>query len=175
MRIRRANAAFTGAAIASSPPVRQTRVNLALLARLLLFFVVFFRPPFCAQSEDKQESSGGEGGRGCKNNKGKRRRRIQSPLMVSVSDVWRAIAEAEAHECALAEKEGRKEKKGKGRRLLLRAREHWLHRRFPELQQLQRPQSPAPLQPPAACWATLPPSVTRHSSWRRVVGGGGSC
>lgn len=31
--------------------------------------------------------------------------------MVSVSDVWRAIAEAGAHECALAEKEGIKERK----------------------------------------------------------------
>lgn len=51
MRIRRANAAFTGTAIASSPPVRHTHEN---LARLASFF-----PPFCAQSEEQVKRWGG--------------------------------------------------------------------------------------------------------------------
>lgn len=67
--------------------------------------------------------------------------------------------------------EGRKERKEReGKEAAASSQRALAAPTLPGAKQLQRPQSPAPLQPPAACWATLPPSVTRHSSWRRVGG-----
>lgn len=111
MRIRRTKAAFTGAAIASSPPVRHTRKKLGASRAVVVDVSFSLLSAFKVKSKKKVEDD-----RGVRKQSGRRRRRIQSPLMVSVGDVWRARAGAGAHECALAEKEGgRLKRKGRER------------------------------------------------------------